>query len=466
MKTKSLILLALCANLPMLAQAPDALTLTKGDASVTLYGILDAGVAKVSHSVSYDPYHPVAINPTLTKPGSASATGMYNGGISQTRIGFKGGLGFSEGWKAVFNLESAINIPSGNLSNAAESLALNKGTGPGMSADSAVAGQLFGRNANFGLSSTTYGTLTLGRHTSLMLDYIPAFDALQGAQLFTPIGFSGIYGGGGATDASRLDSCLKYNGKFSGLSLSALYKFGGVAGSSSAKGATEVAAAYEVGGFTIMAAYQSVTDATAVGNPAGVVNTPTAATANGTAVYQPMGTITLTCEDTKATMLALNYKTGIWGFFAGYQKLAYTNPSNPTVDAATTSLDGYGVGTMWENGATVQAVNVTPFTVGGAAMEKDLTVSWLGAKVALTPKTTFAVSYYNVAQNDFSNGTATAADQSGSTHYTSALLDYNLAKALDAYVGYMGVKGSGGMATSAWAYNTNATLGVGLRYKF
>ena len=468
MQKKSLIILALCANLPVFAQDPDSLTVSKGNASATLYGILDAGVARVSHTVSFDNYHPVSVNPTLTKPGNDSATGMFNGGISQTRIGLSGDLKLKNGWKAVFTLESAINIPNGNLSNAAESLALNKSNGPAMSADSAIAGQLFARNANFGLSSTTWGTLTIGRHTSLMLDYIPAFDALQGAQLFTPIGFSGVYGGGGATDSSRLDDCIKYRVKFSDVTLAGLYKFGGVAGSSTAKGATELAATYEHGGFAIMAAYQSITDATAVGNPAGTVATatPTAATAAGTAIYEPLGTITLTCEDTKATMVGLSYKVAGWGFYAGYQKLAYTNPSNPAVDAATTSLDGYAVGTQWNGTAIVQAVNVTPFTVNGAAMEKDLTVTWLGAKYAFTSDLTFAVSYYNVKQNDFSNGAATAADKAGSTHYTSALLDYNLSKAFDAYAGYMGVKGSGGMATSSYAYDTNATLGAGFRYKF
>ena len=495
-----LILLALAAGAPLLAQAP-GLTLANGDSSITLYGILDAGVATVAHTLDFDEYHPVAVNPTLTKKGDSSATGMFNGGISQTRVGIKGGLAIGDGWKAVFTLESAINMNSGNLSNAAEGLALNKAaTGSQMSADSSVSGQIFNRGANFGLSHDTYGTLTLGRHTACMLDIIPSYDALQGAQLFTPIGFSGLYGGGGATDMSRVDNSVKYKVKIGDVTVGGIYKFGGVAGSSGAKGATELLASWEHSGFGIVGAYQKVTDATAVGNPAGSIaynllsyavpdttgmtaaqataavtaakaayTSLLAVQANGTAVYQPIGTITLTAEDTKAIMFAARYKLADFLFTAGYQKIGYTNPSNPTVDQQITNLFGYPVGTAVYGGVLSNAVNVTPFTVGGVAMEKDLTVTWLGVKYDITKKLSFAVSYYNVDQNDFSNGTTAVADKSGSTKYSSALLDYNYNKAFDAYLGYMGVQGSGGMApvaTTQYAHDSNSVLGIGLRYKF
>jgi hypothetical protein len=340
-----------------------------------------------------------------------------------------------------------------------------------------------------------------------MLEAIPAFDALQGAQLFTPIGFSGVYGGGGATDSSRVDNSVKYRIKIGEVTLGGLYKFGGVAGYSSAKSATELLATWEHEGFGIMAGYQSITDATAVGNPAGSVayqyltgstsaaGVYTSAAANitavtafgvngaaGTAVYQPIGTITLTCEDTKATMLAARYKIAGFLFTAGYQKLAYTNPSNPNADINITNLYGYAVGTaVYNNPSTnnvntlTNAVNVRPFTIGGSDMEKDLTVYWVGAKYDVTKKFNVAVAYYHVGQNDFSNGTATAAniaagtgtagDVSGNTTYTSALLDYNYSKAFDTYLGYMTVKGSGGMV-AGYTADTNSVLGLGLRYKF
>ena len=455
----ALLTLVLCASLPMLAEAPNNLTLSRVDSSVSCYGILDAGLAEVAHSLNFSSYHPVTVNPTLVGAASKPAIGMFNGGISQTRIGVKGGLDIGNGWKGVFTLESAINIPNGNLSNAAESLAMNTASGPAMSADSAISGQLFARAANFGLSSETYGTVTLGRHTTLMLDDIPAFDALQGAQLFTPIGFSGLYGGGGATDASRLDSSIKYGVKAGEFTLGALYKVGGAAGATSANSAAEVAVSYRHGGFKAMADYQTVTDATAIANPSGVVS----ATSN-----EPIGTIALTCEDTKATMLGLSYQYEHLSFYAGYQKLQYSNPSNPTQDAATTSLDGYVVGTTTTGGVTAPAVNVTPFKMSnGVVTEKDLTVTWLGAKYELSPKLSLAVSSYNVSQNDFSAGTSKATAKAGSTSYASALLDYVLARNFDAYVGYMGVKARGGMAPGDdYVFSTNSTFGVGLRYQF
>jgi len=475
MPRSSPLLLVLCASVPLLAQAP-GLTVASGDAGVTLYGILDAGVANVAHTLDFDANHPVTVNPTLTKAGNTSATGMFNGGIAQTRWGLKGYAGLTQGWRAVFTLEGAINVPTGVASNAAASEALNRAsgpTGPSMAADSAIDGQLFSRNANFGLSHETWGTLTIGRHTALMLDAIPAFDALQGAQLFTPIGFSGLYGGGGATDASRVDSCVKYRVKAGDFTLAGLYKFGGVSGSSGAKGATELSATYEHGPFAIMVGYQALKDATAVGSPSGTINTTLlgdtaaqlATVANGTAVYQPIGTVTVTCEDTKGTMAAARYKLGPVGFCAGYQYLQYTNPSNPATDSALTSLYSFPIATAVYGGKIASAVNVTPFTVGGAAMEKDLTVTWLGVNWAVTPAFTAAVSFYHVGQNDFSNGTTAAGDKSGTTTYVSALLDYTWTRAFDFYLGYMSVKGNGGMV-AGYTYDTNATLGLGARFKF
>ena len=361
-----------------------------------------------------------------------------------------------------------------------------------VSADTSLQNQLFGRAAYVGLASDTFGTLTIGRHTSLMLDAIPAYDALQGAQMFTPIGFSGSYGGGGATDNSRVDSSLKYKLKVSDFTFGLVYKFGGVSGNNSAKNVTEFNAQWEMGGFGIMAAYQSTKDMTSVGNPAGTINasafstagvpvtvggvttvetlaTYIASLANHTAVYEPLGTVTVTAEDTKATMVTARYKVGSFLFTAGYEKEAYTNPSNPTYDATLTSVYNIPVG-LWTSNLSgtmvvAPAVNVTPFTVGGVAMEKDLTVFWGGVKYDVTKNFNVAVSYYHVAQNDFSNGTGTAADLSGNTKYMSALLDYNVSKAFDVYLGYMNTKGDGGMV-AGYTFDNNTITGLGLRYKF
>ena len=448
MTKTSLLLLALAAGVPLAAQAaPGGLTITKGDSSITLYGILDVGVADVAHAQSFDPYHPLGANPTVSKFGDKSATGMFDGGISPSRIGLKGSTDLGNGWKGIFTLEGAIAVRSGNTTNAALGVAQNTAAGEMQSASSAVSGQLFARGAFAGISNKDFGTLTFGRHTALFLDIIGGYDALQGSQLFTPIGYSGSYGGGGATENSRVDDSVKYHGQWQAFSLGLLHKFGGVAGSSSARSTDQFSLAYEPGPFGVTVAYQTYKDAMGIGNPAG-----TAA--------QPLGTVVATAFDTQAFMLAARYKINALAFKGGYEQMKYSNPSDPLGDAGATSLFGQ----------VVSAVNVTPYTVAGQSVEKKLDVYWLGAAYDVTERFNVGVSYYHVKQNDWSLGTTPTGSpkNSGNAKYASLLLDYHFSKAFDTYLGYMGVSTDGGMGSTQIGYlhDSNSTVGVGLRYAF
>ena len=484
MNIRSLTVLALCAGIPMLAQTP-GLTAAKGDTEVTVYGILDVGVGTVAHSFGFDPNFPVGVNPQAIKFADTSATGMFNGGISQTRWGIKGSTGLTDGWKAVFTLEGAINVPSGAVSNGALGLSQNYASSAtvassGTSADTAINGQLFSRGAYFGISSDTYGTLTAGRHMSFMLETIPGYDALQGAQIFTPIGFSGSYGGGGATDSSRVDNALRYKLKVGDVNVALMHKFGGATGSSTARSANEFQLGYEHGPFGIQFIYQKFEDTTSVANNETVTKT-TSTTLNTSglplqagdtpmvtyAVTANQGTVKVTYYDTTSIMLAARYQIGHLGIKAGYTKEQFTNPSNPVLDANTTSI--YGI--------NVSAVSVTPYTIAqytnasevvvpGTTVEKDITVYWLGAVYDFTPKLSFALGYYNVKQNDFSNGNAAlTADVSGTSKFTSALLDYKWTKAFDVYAGYMKNDVSGGLA-AGYLHTDNNIMGFGARFKF
>jgi predicted porin len=486
MKPTPLILLALAAGAPLFAQIPQ-LTVSSGNSSVTVFGILDAGIANVDHTLSFGDQFVVGTNPIAllksSQTAAGSATGVMNGGISQTRWGIKGQLDLGEGLKGVFDLETAFSLGNGTLATSA--LAMNTSNAQ-VSADTSLEGQLFGRTAYVGLSSDTCGTLTIGRHTSLMLDLIPAYDALQGAQFFTPIGFSGSYGGGGATDNSRVDNSLKYRVKVGEVSLGALYKFSGVAGDATARGVSEVSAQWEHEGFGVMFAYEFAKDTTGIGNPSGViVNSAVTSAVGVTPVvyskgqYEPIGTITVTAENTHSTMLAAHYKVGDWFFAAGYEKEQMTNASDPAVMAGLTSLVGLPIATTTNNaGVTAPAVTVTPFTpTGGVPGEKDLTVTWLGGNYSFTKKLNLGISYYHVSQGDWSQGIAhLEADMSGTTTYTSLLLDYHISKPLDLYLGYMKTNVSGSMAIQAnssataaaeqFPYTSNAATGFGIRYMF
>jgi hypothetical protein len=98
----------------------------------------------------------------------------------------------------------------------------------------------------------------------------------------------------------------------------------------------------------------------------------------------------------------------------------------------------------------------------------------VGAKWDITEQLSLGLEYFSVKQNDFSNGTQPTGGSatSGKTTFNCALLDYRFTKAFDAYLGYMGTSVSGGMsygsssATSLYTSDSNATLGLGIRYAF
>ena len=432
----------------LLAAAPFALGAIAGtahadDSSVTLYGILDTAVANIEHGMNFDAYHPVANNPTVTK-GTKSVTGMLNGGMSATRWGLKGEEDLGGGTKAVFLLEQGFNVGSGNVSNAVIGLANNSSTGPGMSADSAVSGQFFNRGAYAGLSSATYGTLTAGRHQSFFLDNIAAFDPMMGSQAFSPIGFSGTYGGGGATDDSRADNSLKYKVALGDFTLGALYKFGGVAGTSSARSAYELNAVYASGPLALELGYQGFKDAFAISNASGT------------------GTIKATAEDTNAFMASAKYVWEQLTVRAGFEREEYKNPSNAASDLTVTSLFGTPL---------AAAPSVTAFP-----SQKNLNVYWLGGGYAFTPGFTLLLGGYHVSQNDYDTAGCSSGKElarcSGSLNYYSLVGDFNLSKRTDLYAGVMLSTVSGGPAAAV--ANTaptpsetgNRIVALGIRHRF
>lgn len=65
--------------------------------NVTLYGIVDAGIGSFKNGA----------------PGASSETEMRSGGLSTSRIGFKGTEDLGGGLKAVFKLEAAIDVQAG-----------------------------------------------------------------------------------------------------------------------------------------------------------------------------------------------------------------------------------------------------------------------------------------------------------------------------------------------------------------
>ena len=114
---------------------------TQAETSVTLYGVLDGGIAYQRLKGTVD-----------GKRVSQKYTGMINAFEYGNRWGLRGTEDLGEGLQAVFQLESGFDLGTGQ---------------------SAQGGRLFGRQATVGLRSDAWGRLDLGRQATLGSNYVP-----------------------------------------------------------------------------------------------------------------------------------------------------------------------------------------------------------------------------------------------------------------------------------------------------
>lgn len=143
--------------------------------NVQIYGVIDNGIQVVNN-----------------QPKGTSYS-MSSGDLAGSRIGFKGTEDLGNGLKAVFNLETGMDTSDGTQSQ----------------------GRLFGRQAFVGLSDKTYGTLTLGRQSTFMTDWMSKYNAMGS----TNYGIKRVDG----AFSDRADNTIKYINTFGDVSVGALY---------------------------------------------------------------------------------------------------------------------------------------------------------------------------------------------------------------------------------------------------
>ena len=149
-------------------------------ASVQLYGLIDTGMEFINHA-----------------PGGGTHTGFGSGNWYGSRWGLRGAEDLGGGLKTVFALESGFDIATGN---------------------SLQGKRLFGRQAYVGLSDRSWGELTLGRHNTLMIDWMSKFNPYSNSS----------FGGKNLDPAfsDRMDNSIKYTTKLGAVTLGAYYSFG------------------------------------------------------------------------------------------------------------------------------------------------------------------------------------------------------------------------------------------------
>lgn len=184
---------------------------------LTLYGILDAGIAYVNNSTG----HSVVL---------ANA-----GGMQVNRWGLRGTEDLGGGYSSVFVLENGFNIQSGKLNND---------------------GRMFGRQAFVGIG-TPYGTVTLGRQYDSATNFVGPFEA--GSQW---AGYGAHVGDLDSLNASnRMNNAIKYaSNTYRGLSFGGMFSLGGVAGDFAHNRGYSLGARYVNGPVSVGAAYVNIRD--------------------------------------------------------------------------------------------------------------------------------------------------------------------------------------------------------------
>ncbi|WP_431823418.1 porin [Burkholderia sp. F1] len=186
--------------------------------SVTLYGLLDAGIQYRTHA-------------------NAAGQGAWTSDNARTsypsRFGLKGSEDLGGGYHAIFQLENGFSLSNGAL---------------------ASANTLFNRIALVGLTNDRFGSLTFGRQYSVQYDKTVLYEPT----LFNNYSIFSLNMIPPAT--VRLNNSIKYQSPdFGGVNVEAMYGFGQqIAGNADAGRYWGVAAEYRNGGLWARAGYEEV----------------------------------------------------------------------------------------------------------------------------------------------------------------------------------------------------------------
>jgi len=231
------------------------------EGSVTLYGLIDAGIAYTNNV------------------GGSGKVALASGNISGSRFGLRGAEDLGDGLKAIFVLENGFNVNNGQLGQNS---------------------RMFGRQAYVGLSSDRFGTFTMGRQYDDLVDFVSPLSATSGT--FGDSGFAHPY------DNDNLQHSVRFNNsvKFTSIDYAG-FKFGGMyAFSNSTEFAVSRAysagASYTYGGLKVAAGYLQ-TNGSGARTGSGYTNT-------GGAVDQAEVKGNLTSDVQRTVGAGLNYAFG------------------------------------------------------------------------------------------------------------------------------------------------------------
>jgi predicted porin len=424
--------------------------------SVTLYGTVDVGYAYQSHGVPAGGSFPQTLEYNIWNAKNASKTisTLAADALSRSNIGVKIAEDLGDGWVAVGKAATDFSPLSGELANGPASLLRNFGVplaNQTANGDSNRAGQAFNGEVFAGLSNSSYGTVTVGRHRSLQYDAFEEYDPQGLSYAFGIIGYSASFSGSGDTEAGRWDNSVRYAYQYGPVHVAAQYSDGGE-DTGIFGGAYGFNAGGSYRGFSLDAVYQKEK---AVVSASAASATTLKAVISDNESWSVQGKYTFEFGG--------SFKDGLPAvkltFYGGYENISFANPSrNPSSFIGSTAEGGY----------VISAVTLNPYNT-----DKVLQLAWTGVKYELPSGWSFTGAYYHVDQNAFS-GTVSApaagtiqtkANTAGSYNDGSFVVDYQFNKHFDVYAGVNYSTLDGGLA-SGYLNNSQTTVATGVRLRF
>ncbi len=451
---------------------PDSLTWH----GVTVYGTIDVGYAYQTHGVPLNGsfYPGLEYDLNGSKNANRAISSFSQSGIEQSKVGVKFEEPLVSDWKAIGKFEAAFDPIGGVIADMCASMVQNNGkpyAAQNANSDGSRCGQAFSGPAYGGISNPAYGTLTVGRQQSLMLDAVQAYDPNQGSYAFSLIGYSnGTASGIGATETARWDNSVKYIYQIGPAHAAVMYTGGG----------QDTAIFNGAYGFNVGGTWRGFSlDANYTKENGTVVST-----AIPYLGYSASGCLAGSCPDGLAATISDNEAWSVMGkyaldiggglkdeaasakltFFAGYAHIDLSNPRDRNIPAGSTTIGGYELASVTTNAYTT---------------DKILQTAWTGARYELPGGLSFSLAYYHYGQGDYINnkgkncaaalpspvGNPTPANCSGFLDQVSFMTDYAFSKHLDIYAGVSYEQNGGGLASGY--LNTNmATFMSGVRLKF
>jgi general bacterial porin, GBP family len=326
-------------------------TTAHAQSSVTLYGLIDAGLTYVSNQ---------------REAGSTaghSKFAMTDASINPDRFGLRGSEDLGGGLKAIFTLENGFTLTNGALGQH---------------------GLLFGRQAFAGLSSDQFGTVTLGRQYDAMIDYLAPLAAA--ATSTGGVFFGHPYDNDNLENTMRINNSVKFtSANYKGWQFGSLYGFSNAAGGFSNNRAYSFGTSYNNGPLRFAASYLQI-------NNGGTATNLTGATDS----YLTSGQVsssdsTFSAGQQRTFGAGLNYVFGPArvGFVYTETKLenatGINNTSSTSIDFASSSLrfDNYEVSAHYSLTPELVLIGSYTFTDGGSSLSGASSPKWNQANLLL-----------------------------------------------------------------------------------